>query len=362
MGNNSTNHPLISLAENSSREAREALVAATAAQFLDSGEECSLMERTLFSDILVKLYSFARQEVRIKLSATLAMADWAPIDLVRELALDSFDIAQPILAFCPILNDDILVEVVRECGFEHRMTIAERSCIGELVSQSLIETEDKNILSNLAANVTARIAVHDFEHAMNVLSETPDTLNSLITRHDLPPSLVAAAFAIAGAEARDLITARVPPRIASRLVSVVGDSTAEAAAKATKSAFHHPMPERVIETVRRNAHNLNVKPTPGFLVAALMRGEREHFVRGIARILELPVAGVSRKLASAETESIALAARAANFDSSIVRTIYETLEVRSIPWTIGDDRTVALIWMRCSPGAARTAFAKGMTD
>ena len=224
MGNNITNHPLISLAENSSREAREALVAATAAQFLDTGDEASLMERTLFSDILVKLYNFARQEVRLKLSATLAMADWAPIELVRELAMDSFEIAQPILAFCPILNDDILVEVVKSCGFEHRMTIAARSCIGELVSQSLIETEDKNILNSLAANLTARIAANAFEHAMNVLSETPDTLNALITRHDLPPSLVAAAFAIAGAEARDAITARVSPRIASRLINVVGDS------------------------------------------------------------------------------------------------------------------------------------------
>lgn len=362
MGNNNTNHPLISLAENSSREAREALVAATAAQFLDTGDESSLMERTLFSDILVKLYNFARQEVRLKLSATLAMADWAPVELVRELAMDSFDIAQPILAFCPILNDDILVEVVKACGFEHRMTIAERSCIGEMVSHSLIETEDKKILANLATNVTARIAANDFERAMNVLSDAPESLNSLITRHDLPPSLVAAAFAIAGAEARDAITARVSPRIASRLMNVVANSTAEVAAKATKTAFHHPMPDRVVETVRKTTRNLDVKPTPGFLVAALMRGEREHFVRGIARILELPVAGVSRKLVSAETESIALAARAANFDSSIVRTIYETLEVRSIPWTIGDDRTVALVWMRCSPGAARTAFAKGMAN
>ncbi|MFN5554552.1 MAG: DUF2336 domain-containing protein [Hyphomonadaceae bacterium] len=362
MSNKSTHHPLITLAENSSRESREALVAATAAQFLNTGDEASLMERTLFSDILVKLYNFARQEVRLKLSATLAMADWAPIELVRELAMDSFDIAQPILAFCPILNDDILVEVVKACGFDHRMTIAERPCIGEIVTHGLIETEDKKILSTLATNVTARIAANDFERAMNVLSDVPDSLNALVSRHDLPPSLIAAAFAIAGAEARDAITSRVSPRLASRLMNTVAETTAEIAKDVTKNLFHHPMPERVAETVRKTARNMDVKPTPGFLVAALMRGEREQFVRGIARILELPVAGVGRKLVSAETESIALAARAANFDSSIVRTIYETLETRSIPWSIGDDRTVALVWMRCSPGAARTAFAKGMTN
>jgi hypothetical protein len=105
---------------------------------------------------------------------------------------------------------------------------------------------------------------------------------------------------------------------------------------------------------------LDVKPTPGVLVAALMRGERELFVRGIATILDLPLKGVGAKLADADIESIALATRAAHFNSSIVRTIYETLDTRAIPWSIGDDRTVALVWMRCSPAAARTAFAKDM--
>jgi uncharacterized protein (DUF2336 family) len=362
MGKYSINHPLISLAENTSREAREALVAATAAQFLDRGDESSLMERTLFSDILVKLYDFARQEVRLKLAATLAMADWAPIELIRELSLDSIDVAQPILAFCPVLNDDILVEVVRACGFEHRMMIAERSCIGEMVSHSLIETGDKNILSNLVSNVTARIAAIDFERAMALLSDTPSSLNSLIIRHDLPPTLVAAAFTIAGAEARDAITARVSPLIASRLRRVVAICAAEVTAEFTKGLLHHPMPEHVLVSMRTTARNPDMKPTPGFLIAALMRGDRERFVRGIATVLELPAEGVGRKLRSTQTESIALAARAANFDSPIVRTICEALEARSLPWTISDDRTVALVWMRCSPDAARTAFAKGIAN
>lgn len=362
MSHTNAPHPLIKLAENDSREAREALVAATAEQFLDNGEAASLMERTLFSDILVKLYQFARQEVRLKLSATLAMADWAPVDLVRELALDSFDIAQPILSFCPILNDDILVEVVQACGYDHRQAIAERPCIGERVSHSLIETDDKKVLATLAANVTARITSADFERAMNSLSDMPESLNLLVQRHDLPPSLVAAAFALAGAEARDIIVSRVSPKIADRLVTIVADTSAEAASSAAKTAFRHPLPDRVVDQVRTSARKLDIKPTPGFLVAALMRGERDQFVRGLAYILELPIAGVSRKLANADTESIALAARAANFDSSIVRTIYETLESRAIPWTIGDDRTVALVWMRCSPNAARTAFAKGMSN
>ena len=93
-----------------------------------------------------------------------------------------------------------------------------------------------------------------------------------------------------------------------------------------------------------------------------MRGERDVFIRGIATILDLPVRAVGNKLANADIECIALATRAAQFNSSIVRTIYETLDLRSVPWSIADDRAVALVWMRCSPAAARTAFAKDMLN
>ena len=358
----SPNHPLVSLAENGSREAREALVAATAEQFLDEGNSASLMERTLFSDILVKLYSFARHEVRLKLSAALAMADWAPVELIRELALDAYDIAEPVITFCPLLNDDILIEVVRACGFDHRMCVAERACIGEQVSKCLIDTQDKKIIATLAKNLTARISQKDFKRGIEALADVPDSLDAFVGRHDLPPSLVAAAFAIAGAETRSQILSRVSPKIAQLLQEVVGEATTEAVLEATQRLFQQPLPKKAADTVRATAQKLDVKPTPGVLVASLMRGERDLFIRGIAHILDLPLKGVVAKLAKGDIESIALATRAAHFNSSIVRTIYETLDTRAIPWSIGDDRAVALVWMRCSPAAARTAFAKDMLN
>ncbi|WP_284358503.1 DUF2336 domain-containing protein [Candidatus Phycosocius spiralis] len=357
-----SHHPLVALAENDSREAREALVAATAEQFLDEGNTATLMERTLFSDILVKLYGFARQEVRLKLSAALAMADWAPVDLLRELALDAFEIAQPVISFCALLNDDILIEVVRACGFDHRMCVAERACIGERVCQCLIDTGDKMIMSALTKNMTARLSLVDFHRTMEALVDLPETLDAFVARHDLPPSLVAAAFAIAGAKARATILARVNPKISKLLQEVIGEATADAAKEASQRLFQKPLPKQAVDAVRTASQKLNVKPTPGVLVAALMRGEREHFVRGIASILDLPLKGVGAKLSGADIESLALATRAAQFNSSIVRTIYETLDTRSIPWSINDDRTVALVWMRCSPAAARIAFAKDMAN
>jgi hypothetical protein len=226
----------------------------------------------------------------------------------------------------------------------------------------LIDTQDKKIIAALAKNLTARISLKDFQRGMEALADVPDTLDAFVGRHDLPPSLVAAAFAIAGAQTRANILARVNPKIGELLQEVIGEATTEAVLEATHRLFQRPLPQKAADAVRTASLKLDARPTPGVLVAALMRGERDVFIRGIALILDLPVNAVSKKLANADIESIALATRAAQFNSSIVRTIYETLDLRSIPWSIGDDRAVALVWMRCSPAAARTAFAKDMLN
>jgi uncharacterized protein (DUF2336 family) len=345
-------HPLLVLASDSTREAREALVAATADQFLDDAGVPSLLERTLFSDILVKLYSFARQEIRQRLSAALAMADWAPVELVRELALDTIDIAQPILSFCPVINDDILIEVVRACDFEHRICIADRPCIGERVTNKLIHTKNERIVAKLAKNATARIETSDFLKAMDILKDRQDDIDALVSRHDLPPSLIATAYALAGAETRLAISLRLPAQLDQRLTRL----TQFVAADAADGRMDAPLSEGLTEAVRSSVRDNSPRPTPGFLLASLMRGERNAFFVGLANLLELPSMGVARKMTKADTETIALAARAANFDATIVRTIQETLDTHDHSWSVVDDRKVAMVWMRYSPTTAKTHF------
>lgn len=351
-------HPLIQLANDPTRAAREALVSATADRFLDDASSASLLERTLFSDILVKLYGFARQEIRQKLSSALAMADWAPLELVRELALDTIDIAQPIISFCPVINDDILLEVVRACDFEHRICIADRPCIGEAVSNKLIGTGNNRIIATLAQNSTARIEPSDFKLAMDVLAEHQDDADVLISRHDLPPSLVATAYALAGAQTRLSIAMRLPTKLDQRLTRLTEFVAADAADGRTLEALSPDLNEAVRSSVRNNSRT----PTPGFLLAALMRGERKAFFVGLASLLNLPSGGVARKMATSETEVIALVARAANFDATIVRTIYETLETEGRAWTIADDRKAAMVWMRYSPSSARLHFGASLKN
>lgn len=351
-------HPLVQLAGDKTRAAREALVSATADQFLDDARAATLLERTLFSDILVKLYGFARQEIRQRLSSALAVADWAPPELVRELALDTIDIAQPIISFCPVLNDDILIEVIRRCDLEHRVCIADRPCIGGPVSNRLIGTRNERVVATLAKNTTARIDVADFKIAIEVLRDNQDNIDVLVGRHDLPPSLIATAYALAGAQTRLAIALRLPAKLDQRLTRL----TEFVASDAADGRNSRPLSAELHEAVRSSVRNNSPTPTPGFLLASLMRGERAAFFAGLANLLQLPSSGVARKLANADSEMIALVARAANFDATIVRTIFETLHNDGQAWTVADDRQVAMVWMRFAPSSARQHFGVSLKN
>lgn len=352
------NHPLLALAGDPTRAAREALVSATAEQFLDDERAATLLERTLFSDILVKLYSFARQEIRQKLSATLAMADWAPVELVRELALDTIDVAQPILSFCPVINEDILIEVINSRDFEHRVCIAERPLIGEAVSGRLIGTHNSKVIAVLARNATARIKTADFKQAIEILRDRQEDIDALVSRHDLPASLIAVAYGLAGAQTRIAISMRLPTKLEQRLTRL----TAFVASDSADGRTEEVMSDTKHNDVRRSVLQSVSHPTPGILLAALMRGERGAFYIGLASLLDLPSQGVAKKLVKPTSETVALVARAANFDASIVRTIYETLDPKGQPWCSADDHKSAMVWMRYAPSTARSQFGASLMN
>jgi uncharacterized protein (DUF2336 family) len=349
----SGDHPLISLASDASQAAREALVAGTVEKLLDGASTPSPAEQKLFSEILVKLYKFARKEIRERLCTALATADWAPVELVRELALDTLDIAQPIISFCPTITDEILIEVIVMRDFEHRLCVADRPCIGETVSARLIATGNDIIVGTLARNATAKIKASDYKKAMDVLLSRPDDLDVLILRHDLPPSLIAAAYGLAGEQTRLSLSMRLPSALEHRLSRLTAFVTADAAEGHTAKRINKALSQKVQGTVRQN----HLKPTPGSLIAALMRSERDIFFDGLADLLDLPRSCIEGEMMLGDTQKIALVTRAANFDMTIVRTIFETIAAENQTWTLADDRMIALIWMRYSPLTARMQFA-----
>lgn len=341
-------HPLVDLARDASPEARARLAAQTADLFLSDTSEADSPQVTLYGEVLARLYQYARQDVRAKLSAALALCDWAPVELVRELARDTFDIAQPVIAFCPVLDDEGLIDVVRTCGIEHRVCVASRDNIGEAVTTALIDARETQVIAALADNQSARISPDSFARAMDLVREDPKLTDALVSRPDLPATLVATAYAMAGRDARAAIAGRLPPGLESRLTRLASIVCIEAAHEQVDGGIGEQLGQAVAASVSSKP-----KITSGQILGALVRSDRNQVLRGLAELLGVSGPALARRLTEGSTDTLALVARASGFEIPTVRALHDVIATKKSVWSRDDERQVALTWMRTSQEAAR---------
>ena len=110
--------------------------------------------REIFMGIVVE----ADADISRRLAEKLAPAAWAPVALIHVLALDDIEIARPIIAASPLLNDDDLVRLLVEATLEHQIEVARRPGIGATVVSAILDQSDPAVITALAANDTADVS------------------------------------------------------------------------------------------------------------------------------------------------------------------------------------------------------------
>ena len=88
--------------------------------------ERSIEIQTLLDNVFMALVVEAERDIRKQLAERLSSADWAPKALVNVLALDEIDIARPIIAKSPLLQDQDLIRLLIEATIEHQIEVARR--------------------------------------------------------------------------------------------------------------------------------------------------------------------------------------------------------------------------------------------
>ncbi len=129
--------------------------------------------------------------VRARFAKSIKSSLYLPIQIARRLAKDDIDVAAPILRESPVLDDDVLGEIVTSMPERYALTIAERRPLGE---------ELVNVL--LAHRGTRRVAARLLDNEEADLSETvlldfhdwgrfdPDIAERLRRRPNLPFAFV----------------------------------------------------------------------------------------------------------------------------------------------------------------------------
>jgi uncharacterized protein (DUF2336 family) len=317
-------HDLISLARSRDTGDRERLLLAVADLCDGSADSRRPEIQSLLDNVFMALVVEAERDIRKALAERLAHVDWAPRALINVLALDEIEIARPVIARSPLLQDQDLIRLLIESTIEHQIEIARRPTLSARVVDAVIDRAEPAVLTALVGNASAEIT----EAGMRRLVESSRriaALRSPLARHPKLTKLLAEQlYGWVGHALRSAIADRF------RIDSEALDQAIADAVKAAQQGS--PTGERQVllsrdgereEMERRLIGKLEAagQLRPGYLVRALKERKLTLFENALAALGGFAIADVRAAIDAPSPEPLALACAAVGID----RVVFPTL-------------------------------------
>lgn len=320
---------ILGLAKSKAPADRERLLLAIV-DLCDAGEGAQQVMKAppiqaLLNSIFMSLVVEAERDIRARLAGKLAGADWAPSALINVLALDDIEIARPIIAGSPVLQDHDLVRLLVEATIEHQIEVARRPNLGPPVVAAILQQQEPAVLTALAGNFTAQVNAYDMSRLVTA-SERIVALRAPLSHHPaLTDDLARQLYLWVGQSMRQALVARFRLDGAA-LDAALGEAVREAhgGLAATGDLVVRREGEREeMEAQLLAKLNAAGQLRPGYLLRALQDGKLSLFVGGLATLGRFDPAQVRRALNSDRPELLALACASVDIDRSVFPTILE---------------------------------------
>ena len=140
--------------------------------------------------------------MRKALAQTIASSTDIPQDVALRMAHDVIEVAEPILKVSDLLDDDMLVEIVKSRSEDHRVAIAGRPVVREPVSAAIVEHAEVRAVSTLAANAGAAIAEVAMARAVERFGDEEAVAMPLADRPSLPLAIAERLVALVSSRLR----------------------------------------------------------------------------------------------------------------------------------------------------------------
>ena len=271
----------------------------------------------VLGEIFLNLAAQAERDIRKLLSQRLAAVDWAPRTLVNVLALDEIEIARPVLAASPILEDEDLMRVLLQATLEHQIEVARRPSLGARVADAIIDRGEPATLTALASNRTAELSLDGIrrlvEHSRRVAA-----LRAPLTRHPkLTEQLAEQMYQWVGEALRQSICARFQIDD-SRLRPLIKEAARAAldvgrpAATKVDDAGRDEMERRLVDKLQA-AGQLRA----GYLIRSVRERRVGLFVHGLAALGGFNVTQVREAMSAQTPEALYYACAAVGIDRAV---------------------------------------------
>ncbi|CAL1691290.1 hypothetical protein MMB232_01426 [Brevundimonas subvibrioides] len=291
----------------------------------------------LLGDIFMIIARQAERDIRKALSESLASAEWAPPALIAMLALDEIEIARPVIAASPLLNDHDLLRVLVEATIEHQIEVARRPHISGSVADAIIDRGDPATLTALAANRTAQVS----EDALGRLVEHSRRIAALrapLTRHPrLNDALATQLYQWVGQALREAIGERF--RVDESKLAVAIDAVTRPPLAEPKgieeavSIIDKEEMERRLVAKLQSAGQLRA----GFLIRAIREKRLSLFEHGVTALGGFTLDQVRAAIVRPSPDALFLLCAAVGIDRAVFPAVLEEIRSMSDGWPGGGD-------------------------
>jgi uncharacterized protein (DUF2336 family) len=274
------------IARLSARDPRARAVSARKVCARFSGSGLSEAERAAGEQILRIIAEDAAEMVRRSLSVTLARSPHLPADLARKLAADVEEIAIPVIAGSPVLDDDDLIDAIRTGSVRRQKAVASRDAVSETVTTVIAAEAESDAVAVAAANDGAVFGHRAYDAVFSRFENAPEVIERFIDRQSLPLELTERLISrISDAALQRMINRHALP--AQVAVELAEGARERATVDLVEQAGLSPEPRRFVQQLQMNA-----RLSPSLVLRALFRGHMTFFEHCIAELsgLEHPKA------------------------------------------------------------------------
>lgn len=277
----------------------------------------------LLDSIFMTLVVEAERDIRARLAQSLADAAWAPPALINILALDEIEIARPIIARSPILQDHDLIRLLVQATLEHQIEIARRPQLSAGVVEAILAKDESAVLTALASNPSAQISPEGLRRLVDKARDVV-ALRSPLARHpNLSSDLAEQLYLWVGRALRDSLTGRfqLDPEKMAKAVEASLHAAHAGAPLTDKPSIEQAEDREEMEAALVEKLDAAGQLRPGYLLRVLRERRLPLFLFALARLGGFDIRQVRRAVDSNRPELLALACSAVGIDRSVFPTI-----------------------------------------
>jgi uncharacterized protein (DUF2336 family) len=212
--------------------------------FLHNSASLSEQQIKLFDEVLCLLIAHVESRARAELGQRLASLDWAPSEVIQQLAGDDeIAVAGNVLVNSSRVKTGVLWEIANTQGQDHLLAISGRKNLPEVITDVIVDRGERTVIRKLANNASARFSDQGYSGIVARAESDDELVEILGLRFDLPLNLLRDLMRHATDAVRTRLLANAPRELQQDIRQVL-----DTIATGEQTAAHFSCAE---QTVRR---------------------------------------------------------------------------------------------------------------